>query len=237
MTITAVTCACHRPEAWRLSELWMSRQTRQPDQWLVLDDDEPRTVCTMGQEYIFKAEWRGHLSLLCKLWYAVTANLIRGDAVAIWENDDYYAPDYLKTVASALEGGADLAGEGRTVYYNVRGRWWFAHPAYPHASLCATAFTRVVFPHLLRQIDTVAAINDPNVDSNLWTQYRGKSSLLDPAVTGRRLSVGIKGMPGTPGYNMGHDGKWPGCVDDHDLLKLRALVGADTSYYEGFYER
>ena len=36
--ITVITCTGDRPEAFKLCRTWMSRQTRKPDQWIVVDD-------------------------------------------------------------------------------------------------------------------------------------------------------------------------------------------------------
>ncbi len=45
LRLTLVTCTRDRPEAFALTELWISRQTIKPHEWLVFDDgNEPLIV-------------------------------------------------------------------------------------------------------------------------------------------------------------------------------------------------
>ena len=243
--LTVLTCACHRPEAWALSEFYMRRQTLQPVQWIVLDDDTPWSVCTMGQEYVHNTAWAGRGALVAKLRYALERNMIRGSAVVIWENDDWYDPRWLQIVASWLEQGA-IVGEGKSLYYNVRGRWWMQHKNMWHASLCETAFRRDTFADMLRILQTNT---DPYIDCRLWPGLANLGDqppadaklfpyvMADPDVTGMRLSVGIKGMPGKNGYGVGHQyGCLPSGHRDPLGAKLREVIGEeDTQRYDGFY--
>ncbi len=232
VSITAITTACHRPEAWALSEQYMARQTVQPEQWLVLDDDEPRTVCTMGQDYHYNSSWSGVKSLPNKLAHAIKAGLIRNDAIVFWENDDWYDPTWLERVAELLHRFV-LVGEGRAIYYNVWQRYWFDHTNMGHASLCSTACRRSLFP-LLTQI----CRDTPNgfIDEALWRAMPApQKTLLDPsAVNGKRLVVGIKSMPGKQGYGGGHRGRDPFAIDDRGLGRLRELGGPDADSYARF---
>lgn len=230
MKLTAITTACARPEAWALSESYMKRQTRQPDQWLCLDDDEPKTVCTMGQTYIHNPSWKGRGSLTAKVRHALKEGLIKGDAVVFWENDDWYAPDYLKAVEKWLETH-ELVGEGRSIYYNVALRYWYDHPNMGHASLCSTAVRRECFNHLMTATNT----DDPFIDSRLWNIARKSKRVFDPTSHGYgRLVLGIKGMPGTGGYGSGHTAKHQTNNADPQLKKLQSLIGDDALKYERF---
>jgi hypothetical protein len=232
MRLTALTCACHRPEAWALCESYLKRQTRQPDQWIVLDDDLIPTVCTMGQEYHYNPKWRGPLSLCEKVRFVLENNLIRGDALVVWENDDVYRADYLETCERWL-GEHDLVGEGRTVYYNVRERWWYEHEGNTNTSLCATALNRTVFPFLYE----VACQPNNFVDQPMWLGYRGKKKVYCPDVKGtrNRLVVGIKAMPGRRGYSAAHTNRDLNAKDDPKLIDLTRLIGPDAENYRNFY--
>lgn len=235
MKITLLTTACYRPEAWALCEGYMKAQTRQPDQWLVLDDDETPTVCAMGQDYHHWPECRGRGSLTRKIVKAVNSGLVKGDAVVIVENDDQYAPTYLETVAKWLEQ-ADLVGEGNALYYNVQHRKWFEHKNHQHASFCSTAFRASVFPLLLKACNT----DDPYVDFRLWNLIQNplKKKVWMPQdhVPGGRLVIGMKGMPGKLGYGTGHTIEWmKGCHPDPQLTKLTQLMGANAQSYAPFY--
>ncbi len=228
MTITAITCACTRPEAWKLCEGYMARQTRKPDQWLCLDDGEEPSVCTMGQEYYYLPHCRGRGSMTKKLAIAFSAGLVRGDACIIFENDDYYAPAWIEWCEDKLQR-LDLVGEGKALYYNVRSRWWFEHQNMRHASLCATAFKRAVYSTVISQ-----ALNpDPFIDDRLWRRYAGPKKVFTNTP---RLVVGMKAMPGCAGYGSGHNGEpGEGCHRDSDMRKLTEQIGEDAKLYEEFY--
>lgn len=235
MNLTVLTTACHRPEAWALSEKFMARQTVKPMQWIVLDDDDQKTECTMGQDYHHWPECRGRGSLTRKIVKAVNSGLIKGDAVVIWENDDAYAQDYLEMVEKWL-AEADIAGEGNALYYNVQHRKWFEHKNHQHASFCSTAFRTSVIPLLLKACNT----DDPYVDWRLWNLVQNplKKKVWMPRdhLPGGRLCVGMKGMPGKIGYGTGHTIEWmKGCKPDPDLVKLTQLIGKFAEAYAPFY--
>jgi predicted O-methyltransferase YrrM len=233
--ITLLTCAVNRPEAWSICEKYVSQQTRQPDQWLVLDDDDTPTICTRGQEYFYWPECRGRGSLTKKITRAINENLISGNIVAMWENDDAYMPTYLENVERWLET-ADLVGEGDSLYYNVQHRAWFAHRNSQHASLCSTAFKVSLLPQLLRACNT----DDPYADSRLWNYVQSpfKKRVVMPQdhPTSTRQVVGIKGMPGKLGYGTGHQIKDNrGITKDPTFSKLISILGANAEAYAPFY--
>lgn len=231
ITITALTCACSRPEAWALCESYMKRQTIQPIQWLVLDDDNPKSECTLGQDYHYWPDLKGRGSMTKKIRRALELNLIKGDAIAFIENDDYYAPKYIERLSEWLQG-FDLVGEGRAVYYNVQYRFWFDHGNLQHSSLCGTAIKRSLFHVLNRSCNT----DDPFVDWRVWRAANVRKRVYDPVKQGERLVIGIKGMPGKAGYGTGHKIKdiSPNVIDK-DLSKLTSLIGDDAKAYEKFY--
>jgi hypothetical protein len=235
MKITALTTACARPEAWKLCEKFMSRQTRQPHQWLVLDDDDPPTQCTMQQQYIYNPEWRGSLSLLKKIEFAIQNNLITGDAVAFVENDDFYAPTWLEFCAKQLES-CDMIGEGLSIYYNVKYRYWMQYRNMRHSSLCSTAVRAEQLQKVLELCDTTTN-KDPFLDQRMWLDNGGmkcSKKIFNP--DGKRLVIGIKGMPGRAGYNIGHGFSERGGLGDRNLVKLHSLIGDDAELYKPFYD-
>lgn len=236
MKLTLVTTAVYRPEAWALCEKYFTEQTRKYDQWIVIDDDDPKTVCTLGQEYYYKPEVRGKGSLAAKIRWMVQENLVKGDAVVIAEDDDWYAPTYLENVEKWLSS-ADLVGEGDALYYNVNSRTWFSHRNSQHSSFCSTAFKVSLFPQLLR-----ASITDcPYIDIRLWNMVQSpfKKLVVRPIdyPQSTRLVVGIKGMPGKFGYGAGHlmpPGR--GVQLDPQLTKLTSILGANAEAYRVFGE-
>jgi hypothetical protein len=235
MRLTALTCACSRPEAWVLSERYMARQTLKPFQWLVLDEDDPPTVCTMGQQYVRCPQFKGKRSLLQKIEHCISKGLIKGDGLVCWENDDFYAPGWLEFCSQQLQQHA-LIGEGKAIYYNVRERWFYDIPNMGHASLCSTALRSSMLWVLQSQCDSANVF----VDARLWQAVGPRSrAVFDPDLHpgGKRLVVGIKGMPGRVGYGGGHITRDRSAKDDLDLSKLKELIGDDAALYEKFWRK
>jgi len=213
----------------------MARQTVKPHQWIVLDDDDQPTQCSMGQQYFYLPELRGTLSLLNKIKFALQPNLITGDAAVFVENDDYYAPTWLQFCSDQLEQ-YDMIGEGHALYYNVRYRYWIDYRNISHASLCSTAIRTTLFPKVIELCDTTTN-KDPFLDQRIWIDNGGiKCSKRVFSPDAGRLVIGIKGMPGRAGYNVGHNKTAQGAMQDAGLAKLRTLIGGDADAYEQFYK-
>ena len=231
MNLSLLTCTSDRPEAFALCEKYVARQTVQPFQWIVMDDGNTPIVPTLGQEYYFLPDLHGTVSMVGKVRYALASNLIKGDALVFWEDDDWYAPNYLEWLDHELKAH-ELVGEGRAVYYNVACRAWFTHGNRGHASLCSTAMRMSLMPTLVR---VLATLSDQYIDSPLWRDTpEEKKKVFDPEVEGKRLVVGIKGMPGRVGVGGGHGQRDPHWTDDATLYKLRELIGGDAMSYAPF---
>lgn len=234
MKISLILCTSDRPEAFALAEKYIKRQTVQPTEVLVFDDGNVPVKPTIGR-HIFCPECRGGTSMINKLKIAFSPGFIQGDIVIIWEDDDLYAPNWIETCAKNLgDGRCDLFGEGRAIYYNVRDRWWFEHANMSHASLCSTAFTKRLFPLVLRLCNDA----NPFLDDRLWKNApSNRKRLLDPLQRGgKRLVVGIKAMPGKVGYGGGHAKDDRNAKLDPEGKKLRELIGdADAAGYEPFW--
>lgn len=142
--------------------------------------------------------------------------------IAIIEDDDYYAPTWLTRVMGELES-ADLVGQTRMRYYNVRHRYWFQHENRSHASLCATALKGPA-------VAALRAVCKPTIrffDLSLWRGYRGRMRLF---VSGE--VVGTKGLPGRTGICGGHrTDSLKKYVHDPDGEQLRAWLGQDAQPY------
>lgn len=239
MNVTAITCTGNRPEAFALCEKYMARQLFQPAQWMVLCDGETPTACTMGQTFAHSPAWRGLGSMMAKLRFAFDSGLIKGDAVAFVEDDDWFGPDYLLRQVARMAAGLDLVGEGWAIYYNVRGRWWHRNGNKLHASLCQTMVARKLY----ERVRALCASDDFWLDVRLWALPCARQ-VFPPGV--RPSLVGIKGMPGRlvqlpgketrTGYGMGHNLKDKNGIPDPELKHLRALIGAqDAEAYAPFF--
>jgi hypothetical protein len=103
----------------------ISRQRRQPDEVLVIDE-APRDAS-------IDLAWRVRLGL-------TRAKELKLDLVSIWEDDDYYSENYLQWVESHA-GSAKILGPSTTWYYNLRTRQIWRKDHAHHISLHAMSLT------------------------------------------------------------------------------------------------
>jgi hypothetical protein len=223
MNLTAITCTGDRPEAFRLCERWVSRQTRQPERWIVVDDGVEPTRCTMGQQVIRLEPMPGH-SLTRNMRAALSC--VDVGAVACIEDDDWYGPGWMEWAAAALTD-FPIVGEGHAVYYHVGRRIHCTHRNDKHASLCSTVVREDLFPLLLQMCEG----DDPFIDTRLW-RFSGHRPTRFPTPDDPPMVVGIKGMPGRFGIGLGHKpDRMRNSMPDPDLSFLRCLIGGDADEY------
>lgn len=213
MKVTAVTATYERPDALRLCEKYLARQTRPPDQWLVLD----------GKERMQR-----------KVLDAIDAGKIEGDVIVWFEDDDWYRPDWVSWCAEQIEKGYELVGEGHAAYYNVAFRWWSECRNVRHAALCQTAMHADLLPTLA---NVIRSYDWPFFDVRIWQVECGKFLAL-PKTAAQRRVLGIKGIRGLDrvfGYSGEHRDRLPGGArSDPSLLQLWKWVGDDAQNYSGF---
>lgn len=247
-SIVLITPTRDRPEAFRLCERWIARQTvRDHVEWIVVDDgDEPITP-TMGQIYLRRDPSPGVCTLPRNLHAGLdVAYAMSPDAVLIIEDDDWYAANYVEFMATKL-AWARLTGENHRRYYHLPTRGYLRSYEWKHASLACTGFRREVIPKAMRACKDARVANSPFVDMFLWDvlpqhmlaakHIRDEEERLGNAMktfANRRLSIGIKGVPGRGGLGDGHDAskyehfdkngrilrEWVGYVDAHALQSL-----------------
>jgi glycosyltransferase involved in cell wall biosynthesis len=224
MRISVITPTGGRPEAFALLERWVSRQTRQPDQWIVVDDCVPPTRCTMDQHLVVpRPPWQpGENTQHRNLQAAIP--LVTGDAMLIMEDDDWYAPGYIAEMEKRLEL-AVLVGEGRAHYYQIREHRYMICKNEQHASLAQTGMRRVLLPLL----DEICGRRAKWVDLVLWASARSRG-LWPPS----GLQVSLKGMPGRIGIGSGHHQTGREWNSDEDFSILRAWLGEDAEAYKDF---
>ena len=218
--VTVITPTGDRPECLELLRRWMANQTRQPDQWLIIDDgkipvqniseatvihrlrqaDDP--VCTLGKNLEMAVQFIAH------------------DKILIMEDDDWYGPDYIKTMAALLDNH-ELAGIWGTNYYAPRLPGYRKMGRNDHASLSQTAFRKSFLPKLLE-----ATPGDCSVDFRIWFKRDTEGKYQEGQTTGhlvpghgKYLHCSMKGMPGRSGAGCGHD-NW-GYIRDNDLDQLK----------------
>ena len=231
--ITVITPTGDRPEALALLRQWMSNQTRKPDQWLIINDGKKKIKSgEFPEAEVYRRRPRkDDPACTLGLNLETAAPLIAHDKIIIMEDDDWYGPDYIATMAALLDGH-DLAGIAGTKYY---------HPGIPgyremgrgdHASLSQTAFRRSYLPEVLNAIPfdpSLSQFPECSVDMRLWVKANGTGHLVPGA--DKKLHCSIKGLPGRPGAGVGHDKRF--YKQDKDLSKFREWCG-DVEAYRGF---
>lgn len=221
--ITLITTGGGRPEAFKLCEKYVARQTYKGDvQWIVADDNPNDPVkCTMGQEHIFGAlPWKMGFNTL-RYNLAAAIPLIKGEYIFIIENDDYYAPKYIEVFLDFLKH-AQMVGECDVTYVSLRSRGYKEMKNYQHASTCQTAFRRSYLPIFERAVHS----GNQFFDIFLWNTARlqGHKTLL---FSGMNLCVGMKGLPGRSGIGVGHTDN--DFIPDKDFIKLKQLIGPEDA--------
>lgn len=232
--LTILTPTGSRPEAFAICQQMMLRQTyRGPAHWIVVDDGvEPQKLGRL------QPHWRRTVLRPEPLWSLgqntqgrnlrvglAEARKIAGEdlRLLIVEDDDWYAPDWIETVNAELDS-AELVGEGRARYYNVRTRRANRMFNEAHASLRASAMRGAALDTFVE----VLAVPNRYYDMKLWNAHKSKSVFFT------EKTVGMKGMPGRIGIAEGHNGM-RGRRDD-DTSILRHWIGDDADLYAGFYE-
>jgi glycosyltransferase involved in cell wall biosynthesis len=111
------------------------------------------------------------------------------DVIALIENDDYYAPDYLEKMAAAWDeaGRPDIFGTDRTIYYNLNERAWKVM-LHSRRSSAMSTFIKPNLP-LTWPVDS-----DPYTDIHLWKTVKGCTRTFDPPICiGIKHGVGLCG--------------------------------------------
>jgi hypothetical protein len=221
--LTLLSPSDGRHEAFALLEKWVLEQDwDEPLQWIVATGD-PRAYRYRAGQLVVRAKGPERLHPICRNVLAALPH-IKGDAVLIMEDDDYYAPGYVRAMVGLLEQ-ADLVGLVPSRYYNVRHRKYALCDNHAHASLAQTAMRRGVLDHLA----WACRRNRPLIDMVLWRHWTGSRAFTP----GEGLYVGVKGMPGTPGITSRWHGPNRGTPDlDFTVARSWGL----PAVYERFHE-
>jgi hypothetical protein len=221
--LTLLTATGARPEAWARCERLMARQTYAgPVRWVIVDDGpEPQPVTFQRDGWALEMvrptpHWQPGQNTQARNLRAGLARIGAGERVAIIEDDDHYAADWLATVAAELDR-AELVGEPRARYYNIPRRVGRQLSNSAHASLCSTAMRG----RALALFRAVCNTNHKFIDLELWRKAPSRH------LFGGHRVVGLKGLPGRGGIGMGHADGFSGTADPAGAL-LREWVGADA---------
>jgi hypothetical protein len=224
--ITCLTITGDRPETFELCRMWMEHQTRKPDQWLVIDDGfiPISKKSQTGMEYIRRnpSEGEGH-TLIANLTMALP--YIKGDKILIVEDDDWYGPEYIRTMAYYLNT-YDLVGEGAARYYFAPLMLFRRLHNANHASFCQTGFTRKILPILEKCLP-----GNPYVDARLWEAVENNKHIFMDESDKLHLHCSLKGLKGRKGIGDGHNANAGNIFYqvDNGLNQLIAWVGEENA--------
>jgi len=224
--LQVITPTGDRPEAWALCQRWMSHQDYAgPVIWHVVDDGiTPMPMGWTRPHYVLRT-------------YRLSPQTVNTQArnlrflldqinpdwpVVIWEDDDYYAPDWLSWVEKLI-GQSELIGENQARYYHVGFRRGKQLRNQFHASLCST----VIRGSAIETLKQCCQPEKTYIDMDLW-----KCHPHHFLFSGNRV-VGMKGLPGRPGIGMGHRNDFRG-IDDPDGKLLQQWIGHDAKAYDPF---
>lgn len=212
-----------RPEAFSVLTEWVNRQTLKEFAWLIIDDCEPATPAPWVREGIvmvkLKPKWvwqPGQNTQAANLTKLLTF-VPEGAKVIVMEDDDWYAPNYLEKMATALDS-CELAGVIPALYYNLKTGKIRDMGNKAHASLSATAMTGDAleyFRHLCK-------IGASRIDMKLWQREPNEKAWLIRE-EGVPPTIGIKGGKGRPGIGIGHR------TDAGEVAELSEFVGAQDA--------
>lgn len=224
--LTLLTATGARPAAWALCERWMARQDYAgPVRWVIVDDGpepQPMAFRRDGWQLVLvrpSPHWAPGQNTQARNLMKGLAAVGADERLAIIEDDDWYAPDWLTTVDRELDR-AELVGEHRARYYNVQQRRGRQLANTSHASLCSTAMRGSA----LQDFAEACRARPKYIDLELWRRARGRH------LFGGNRVVGMKGLPGRGGIGMGHDAAFNGQTDSDGAL-LRSWVGLDAEVY------
>jgi len=199
--ITVITPTGDRPKAFDLCRQWMDAQTVPPDQWIIVDDgiySEPFMDLGPGVDYIRRAPRPGDPKHTLGINLLAAVPHILGDKILFFEDDEYYAPNYIEVMAAHLDQWPAV-GIGFSKYYHLRKPGYHKHTNIDHASLAQTAFIRDMLPVFVSKIS-----GDAFIDVRFWKAVRHGGEIFDDDSTIGSLYCGIKGMPGRAGMGIGH---------------------------------
>jgi len=225
--LTLLTMTGARPEAWKLCQKWMERQTYTGAvRWIIVDDGE------QPQKISFKRKWEMIVVRPEPFWtpgqntqarniQAGLELLAANDRLVIIEDDDWYSSDWLEWVDLQLDK-YDLIGEGLAKYYNVQQKRWKDHQNKSHASLCSTAMKGSA----IDAFRSVARGKIQFIDVLLWQAFSPSKVFLEE----KNRVIGIKGLAGRPGIGQGHNKNFNG-TPDLNFSQLRKWIGNDANFY------
>lgn len=224
--ISVLTCTGDRPICFRLLERWMKQQTVKPSQWIVIDDGKIPTEPTMDCTYVRREPKADDPKQTLNVNMKTALPLVDGEKLIIWEDDEYYAPQYIEIMSEKLNKSS-VVGICKSKYYYLPTYHYYVHPNIDHASLAQTAMRDSFFYNLEQAIQ-----DDPFMDLRIWRKaIEENNALLFHDGNERCLYVGFKGLAGRRGIGSGHRGI--GTSDPQQRILKQWIPNDYTFYMDG----
>lgn len=197
MNIDILTCTNQRPICLDLCKSYVKMQTYANINHIIADGGEI---------------WENMLNGLSEC---------KGDAVVIFEDDDFYPPDWTSLCVKYLNT-FDIVGQRLAYMYHVpTGNYGIKVPSNGHSSLHSTAFKKDLIPFFVDIIKEHQLAKDPILDKDLWQ----KSTHLKQYLIDSKSVITMKSMPGKKGYSLKHNPNRLPHHDDSNRSVLRRWVG------------
>jgi hypothetical protein len=144
--ISVITCTGDRPEAFRLCQKWVARQTIDYHQWIVVDDGkEALREIPMNCTYIRRVPQKDDPPHTLCLNMREAFNHVKHEKVIIIEDDDWYSSNYMYIMSSLLDN-YHMVGVGSLVFYHVQLPGYSVRKTSRQPALYQTAFRSEVIP-------------------------------------------------------------------------------------------
>lgn len=244
MGITLITPTGNRQETFALCEMYMSRQTYTGDlQWIVVDDGDEPTKCSMGQEYIRASHRRAEGRNTQALNLLLSLDRIKHDKIFVIEDDDWYSSDYLLQISKQLDNRQiHIAADGATRFYFLHNRLYTTFENKTNSALFQTGFRDVLIQSLTEICKSISQsspdskkIQDVFIDYCLWSSVGLSHRSISK---GNTTTVGIKGFYLTgdgkgniTGLDLRKDSMHHRGIDSEEMTKLRSWIGRDIESY------
>lgn len=197
-----ITPTGERPEAFSKCVEHMSSQDYNGSvTWIIVDDGREPTNIPEGindwEIVHLRPEpfWEPGQNTQARNILAGLEFVENDDRVIIIEDDDYYAPWWIRQCNIWLNSH-DLVGEAPSLYRHLNGTEKKMNNT-THASLCSTGMKGSGVNTLRRVLQRTPKL----IDVNLWRNHGTKTKKIYPFKGG---VIGIKGYPGRPGIGVGH---------------------------------
>lgn len=238
--ITAITPTGDRSLAFDLCRQWMENQEIRPEQWIIVDDGKVPmhpSVIPVWAEYIRRRPSCTDPRHTLTLNIEAALTHISGDMIFIIEDDEYYAPSYIKSMATLLQSH-EAVGIGCSKYYHVSTGKYMQHGNMKHASLAQTSFKVSLLPLFVECVRK--GMQERWLDDWFWSYLQEKYpwALYIFNDDKESLYAGMKGLPGRNGIGSGHDVNSYQYQDTRAFDVLKKWVPNDYKVYsrmrEGF---